>query len=97
MFGGWRFSVINLFGLVAVAAAALGLTRFLLSALPPVETSPAAICFLFLEAAVAIYVWALFVCDVFRLAGGHGRWRNLGLAVLMLMLLLVSYSMFLPA
>jgi hypothetical protein len=94
----WQFSVKHLLGVVAAFAVSLGLTRFLISTLPSAELAPpAAVCFLFLEAFAAVYVWGLFVCDLFGLSGRHNRWQYFGFAAFILMLLMVSYSMFLPA
>ena len=77
---------------------ALGLTRYLLSLLPtPDLYPPSVICFLFLESAIAVYCWGIFAGDLFGQTVGNDRWRNFGSAVFTLILLLISYSMLLPA
>ena len=98
MDGKWRFSLQHLFGIVIVFAVALGLTRYFLSLLPsPDLYPPSVVCFLFLESAIAVYCWGVFVGDLFGPTADNDRWRNFGSAVFTLILLLVSYSMLLPA
>src|SRR5262245_52871420 len=98
MSGNWQFSMRYLLGVVAAIAVSLALTKFLLSTLPiGDEESWGWICFLFCETAGTVYVWGLFVCDVFGLTGADNRWRNSGAALITLMLLGVVYSLFLPA
>src|SRR3954462_9347004 len=97
MVGKRQFSGKYLLGLVAAFAVSLQLTMSLLSTLPRDGVPLGWICLLFFETAGTVYIWGLFVCDLFGLTKVGNRWRNLGPALITLMLLGTIYALFLPA
>jgi hypothetical protein len=100
MVGKRQFSMRYLLGLVAAFAASLGLMKFLLSTLHIDEdelTLSFPVCFLFLEVTITVSIWGLFFGDLLGLTGADSRWQNLRAALIALIVLGVTYSLFLPA
>ena len=94
-----QFSLWYVLGLIAAFAVSLALTKYFLSALPFGDEEPLAwwIGLLYFEAVGTVYIWGLFICDIFGLTGAVNRFRNLGAALITLGLLGTIYSLFLPA
>ena len=76
---------------------ALWVTRLFLSLLGADDAPAVVWCFLFLEAAIAAYVWLQFVCDLLGVTQDDSRLRHWESAVATLIMLLVTYALLLPA
>ena len=96
MSSNWRFSLRDLFSTLAVVAVALALTRDLLSLVSQTEPPYWAVCILFFECAITVYLWGDAIRGLLSRTTSR-RWPKFASAVFASAILLLLFSMFLPA